>query len=97
MEKLNREEGKTIITITHYMDEAVRADRVIVIDDGRIILDGKPSEIFARADRIRECGLDLPQCSDLVLKLRARGIDVSGEINTPEQCAEAIANSLKKR
>lgn len=97
MEKLNREEGKTIITITHYMDEAVRADRVIVIDDGRIILDGKPSEIFARADRIRECGLDLPQCSDLVLKLRARGIDISGEINTPEQCAEAIANSLKKR
>ena len=96
MEKLNREDGKTIITITHYMDEAVRADRVIVIDDGRIILDGTPSEIFAKADKIRECGLDLPQCSDLLIKLRERGIKLEGEINTPEQCAETIANSLLK-
>ena len=97
MEKLNREDGKTIITITHYMDEAVRADRVIVIDDGRIILDGTPSEIFAKADKIRECGLDLPQCSDLLIKLRERGIKLEGEINTPEQCAETIANSLLKK
>ena len=97
MEKLNREEGKTIITITHYMDEAVRADRVVVIDDGRIILDGKPSEIFAEADKLRECGLDLPQCSDLILRLRSHGIDIGGEINTPEQCAEAIFKALEKR
>ena len=97
MEKLNREEGKTIITITHYMDEAVRADRVVVIDDGRIILDGKPSEIFAEADKLRECGLDLPQCSDLMLRLRSRGIEIGGEINTPEQCAEAIFKAFDKR
>lgn len=97
MEKLNREEGKTIITITHYMDEAVRADRVVVIDDGRIILDGKPSEIFAEADKLRECGLDLPQCSDLILRLRSRGIEIKGDINTPEQCAEAIFKALEKR
>ena len=97
MEKLNREEGKTIITITHYMDEAVRADRVVVIDDGRIILDGKPSEIFAEADKLRECGLDLPQCSDLILRLRSHGIDIGGEINTPEQCAEAIFKAFDKR
>ena len=96
MEKLNREEGKTIITITHYMDEAVRADRVVVIDDGRIILDGKPSEIFAEADKLRACGLDLPQCSDLVLRLRSRGIKIDGEINTPEECAEAIYKAFKK-
>ena len=96
MEKLNREEGKTIITITHYMDEAVRADRVIVIDDGRIILDGTPSEIFSEADKLRECGLDLPQCSDLLLRLRKRGFALDGEINTPEQCAKVIADSLKK-
>ncbi len=96
MEKLNREEGKTIITITHYMDEAVRADRVVVIDDGRIILDGKPSEIFAESDKLRACGLDLPQCSDLILRLRSRGIEIEGEINTPEQCALAIFNALKK-
>lgn len=97
MEKLNREDGKTVITITHYMDEAVRADRVIVIDDGRIILDGKPSEIFARADEIRRCGLDLPQCSDLLLRLRAKGIKLDGEINTPEECAQTICNALKNR
>lgn len=97
MEKLNREDGKTVITITHYMDEAVRADRVIVIDDGRIILDGKPSEIFARADEIRRCGLDLPQCSDLLLRLRAKGIKLDGEINTPEECAHTICNALKNR
>ena len=96
MERLNREEGKTIITITHYMDEAVRADRVIVMNDGKIILDGKPGEIFAQADKIRECGLDLPQCSDLLIKLRERGIKLDGEINTPEQCAETIARSLLK-
>lgn len=97
MEKLNRKEGKTVITITHYMDEAVRADRVIVIDDGRIILDGKPSEIFAQADKIRECGLDLPLCSDLLIRLRDRGIKLEGEINTPEQCAQTIARSLFKK
>ena len=96
MEKLNREEGKTIITITHYMDEAVRADRVVVIDDGRIILDGTPSEIFAQADKLRRCGLDIPQCSDLVLKLRSRGIRIEGEINTPEQCADAIFRAINK-
>ncbi len=97
MEKLNREDGKTIITITHYMDEAVRADRVVVIDDGRIILDGKPSEIFAQADKLRECGLDLPQCSDLLIRLRNMGYKLDGEINTPEQCAETIANALRKK
>ncbi len=96
MEKLNREDGKTVITITHYMDEAVRADRVIVIDNGRILLDGTPSEIFAQADVLRESGLDLPQCSDLLLRLRADGIELKGDINTPEQCAHVIAQALNK-
>ena len=97
MEKLNREEGKTVITITHYMDEAVRADRVIVLDDGAVILDGKPSEIFAQADKLRSAGLDLPQCSDLILRLRKRGIVLDGEINTVEMCAEVIAVALKNK
>ena len=96
MEKLNRVEGKTIINITHYMDEAVRADRVIVIDDGNVLLDGTPAEIFAEVDKLRGAGLDLPQCTDLAIKLRAKGIDVSGDINTPEQCADAIARALGK-
>ncbi len=96
IEKLNKEEGKTVITITHYMDEAVRADRVIVINDGKIILDGPPSKIFAQASLLRSAGLDLPQCADLLLRLREKGIKIEGEINTPEQCAEAIAKALKK-
>jgi energy-coupling factor transport system ATP-binding protein len=95
IEKLNREDGKTILTITHYMDEAVRADRVIVINDGKIILDGPPSRIFAQAELLRSAGLDLPQCADLILKLRKKGINIPGEINTPEQCADAIASALK--
>ena len=96
MEKLNREEGKTVINITHYMDEAVRADRVIVIDDGKVILDGTPSEIFSKVDVLRGAGLDIPYCSDLLIRLRNKGIKIDGEINTPAQCAEAIVRALGK-
>lgn len=96
IEKLNKEEGKTVITITHYMDEAVRADRVIVINDGKIILDGTPSKIFAQSEILRSAGLDLPQCADLLLRLRKRGIVLEGEINTPEQCAETIVKALNR-
>lgn len=96
MERLNKEDGKTVINITHYMDEAVRADRVIVIDDGKILLDGTPAEIFAEVDKLRGAGLDLPQCTDLTIRLKANGIDINGEINTPEQCAKAIATALGK-
>lgn len=95
IEKLNREDGKTVITITHYMDEAVRADRVIVINDGRIILDGPPSKIFAQSEILRSAGLDLPQCADLMLRLRKRGFELKGEINTPEMCAETLLAALK--
>ena len=60
------------------------------------MLDGTPAEIFAEVDKLRGAGLDLPQCTDLAIKLRAKGIDVSGDINTPEQCADAIARALGK-
>ncbi len=94
IEKLNREEGKTVISITHYMDEAVRADRVIVINDGKVILDGAPSKIFAQSQILRSAGLDLPQCADLLIRLRQKGFKLEGEINTPEQCAETIIKAL---
>lgn len=96
MERLNRERGKTVITITHFMDEAVRADRVIVLNDGKKILDGAPDEIFAQEDKIREAGLDLPQCSELVLRLRKKGIALDGDINTPEMCADVLARAILK-
>ncbi len=96
IEKLNREEGKTVLTITHYMDEAVRADRVVVINDGKIILDGSPEKIFAQSQILRSAGLDIPQCSELLLRLRKKGIKLDGDINTPEQCAETIIKALNR-
>ena len=95
IEKLNREEGKTVLSITHYMDEAVRADRVIVINDGKIILDGTPAMIFSQAELLRSAGLDIPQCAELLIRLRKKGIKLDGEINTPEQCAETLYKALK--
>ena len=95
IEKLNREEGKTVLSITHYMDEAVRADRVIVINDGKVILDGTPAMIFAQAELLRSAGLDIPQCAELLIRLRKKGIKLDGEINTPEQCAETLYKALK--
>ncbi len=95
IEKLNREAGITVLTITHYMEEAVRADRVIVIDDGRILLDGTPSEVFSNPEILRGAGLDLPQCADLMIRLKARGLSVDGDFTTPESCAEILKNALK--
>ena len=96
IEKLNREEGITVISITHYMDEAARADRVIVLSDGRLMLDGTPGEVFTHSDTLRKAGLDLPQCTAVSQHLITQGFPIGGEINTPEQCAEAILNAWRK-
>ncbi len=90
IERLNREEGITVLSITHYMDEAARADRVIVLSDGEILLDGTPGEIFSQGEILRRAGLELPQPTEVCQFLTVNGIPVMGEINTPEQCAEAI-------
>ena len=97
IEKLNREHGITIIMITHYMDEAARANRIVVLDDGKIIMDGTPAQIFENSKKLQECGLDVPQCVALVHGLRKQGINIEGECHTPTACAEAIAAALKKR
>ncbi len=97
IEKLNREHGITIIMITHYMDEAARADRIVVLDDGEILMDGTPAEIFEKNDRLKACGLDVPQCVSLVHLLAEKGIKIKGECHTPSACADAIASALKNR
>ena len=95
-EKLNREDGITILTITHYMSEAARADRVIVLDDGKILMDGTPAEVFARADELQAVGLDVPQCTSLVHALRERGVRIEGEPVTTKECATMILAALGK-
>ena len=95
MERLNREEGITIINITHYMEEAARADRVIVINDGRVALDGTAREVFSRTAELHSMGLESPQGVELVAELRAAGIDIAGEVLTAEECEAAIAQLLE--
>lgn len=95
IEKLNREQGITVLSITHYMDEAARADRVVVLSDGQILLDGTPGEVFTHSDTLRAAGLDLPQCTALSQYLITQNFPVHGEINTPEQCAEAILKAWR--
>ena len=95
IEKLNNEHGITIIMITHYMDEAARANRIVVLDDGEILMDGTPAEIFANPEKLEECGLDVPQCVSLVHSLKKQGINIEGECHTPSACADAIEKALK--
>ena len=96
-EKLNREQGITVLTITHYMSEAARADRVVVLDEGRLIMDGTPAEVFARANELVATGLDVPQCTSLVHGLREAGVQLSGEPVTTEECADLILRALEVR
>ena len=95
MEQLNRENGITVITITHYMNEAVKADRVVVLDDGKIIMDGTPSQIFAQPEKLRKAGLDVPQCSALIEELRTMGIELEGDCYSTALCAELICKYLQ--
>lgn len=95
MEKLNKEKGITVITITHYMNEAAKADRVVVLDDGAILMDGTPAEIFAHPEKLRKAGLDVPQCSALIEELRAMGIELEGDCYSTSLCAELICKYLE--
>lgn len=86
--RLNKQEGKTIIHITHYMEEAVQADRVLVMDQGRIVLEGTPGEVFSKADRLKELGLDVPALTELALKLRKKGVQLPEILTEDEMVVE---------
>ena len=90
IERLNREKGITVILITHHMDEAVRAGRVIAMSEGKIIADGTPQQVFAQEKLLRSVGLDVPQTEQLLLALRARGVDIPTDALTPAQCARLL-------
>lgn len=94
--RLNREEGITVLTITHYMNEAAMADRVIVLDDGKIYMEGTPAQIFSQPEKLKKTGLDVPQCSAVVLGLRERGFALEGDCYNTSLCADLICEYLKK-
>ena len=88
--KLNQEEGITIVWITHFMEEAAQADRVIVMDHGRIALEDTPRHVFARMEKVLSLGLDVPEMMKLAAKLRARGVKVPNDIMNVEEMAVAL-------
>ena len=92
---LNREKGITIILITHYMDEAVRADRVVVMDGGHILTDGDPRTVFSQVELLKRHHLDVPQATELVYRLNAAGCSISGTPLNEEECIAAIEAYLE--
>ena len=84
------DEGITIILITHFMEEAVRADRVIILDRGEILLDGTPAEVFSKSDIVRDASLDVPMAVEIADYLRARGINVPASVVTSDALKEFI-------
>lgn len=91
---LNRERGMTVVLITHYMDEAAQADRTVVMDDGRIVLDGTPREVFSHVEQMKALGLDVPQVTLLAHELRMSGIDIPDDVLTVEECFAALERVL---
>lgn len=91
---LNHTYGITIVLITHYMEEAAQADRVIVMDDGKILLDDTPTEVFSHVEQMKQVGLDVPQVTELVYELRQCGLDLNPHIITEEACVQALLEQL---
>lgn len=91
--KLNKEEGITIVLITHYMDEAVKADRVVVMDNGKIMLDGTPREVFADVDKMNSLSLEVPQSTELVYEF---GLKTEQTVLNSDECAEVLYNYLMR-
>ena len=88
--ELNKAEGITIVQITHYMEEAVDADRVVVMDGGRLIMDGTPKEVFARVEELKECHMSVPQVTELAWELKKAGLALPDGILTTEELVEAL-------
>lgn len=91
---MNKEQNTTIALITHYMDEAVQADRVVVVDHGKIVMDGAPKQVFSRVDELKAIGLDVPQVTEVAHALRSAGIPFPEDILTPEEFIAAADHLL---
>ena len=97
LQKLNKEKGITVVLITHYMEEAENADRVMVMNDGVIIDDNTPKEIFKKVEVLKSVGLSVPQTTELLYNLVQNGFNVSTDILSIEETAEAIASCLEEK
>ncbi len=94
IKKLNRENGITIVLITHFMEEAVDADRVIVMDDGKIVADSTPKDIFSNIKLLKQVGLDVPQTTELLYRLKLGGMNITTDVISIEESAEKIYNAI---
>ncbi len=90
IKRLNKQEGKTILLITHYMDEAVQADRVIIMDGGNVKIDGTPKEVFQNVEKIKKFGLDVPQVTELAYELSLEGIDIGTDVITIKDLVDKL-------
>ena len=88
--RLNREQGITVVLITHYMDEAAQADRVVVMDSGKVILDDIPRRVFPKVKELKGVGLDVPQATELIYELRREGYNLPDNVLTEEECVKAL-------
>ncbi len=96
VKKLNEEFGITIVFITHYMNEAALADRVVVMDEGKILFDGTPREVFTHVDELHDVGLDVPQVTEVAYNLRKNGVNISTDILTGEEFVAEIEKLLEE-
>ncbi|WP_300349996.1 energy-coupling factor transporter ATPase [Clostridium sp.] len=90
IKEVNRKFGITIILITHYMDEAAQADRIIVMDKGEMVMEGVPREIFSQVEKIKDIGLDVPQVTELAYELQKEGLDITTEILNIDEMVDAL-------
>ena len=95
VERLNREEGMTVVLITHHMDEATHAGRVVAMNDGKIVADGTPAEVFSQVELLRSVGLSVPETTELLYALRADGFDLPLDALSIDQCAQALYDRIK--
>ncbi len=94
IKRLNKEQGITVVLITHYMDEAVQADRVIVMDEGKILTEGTPDYVFSQVELLKRHRLDVPQVTELCYKLRACGVDIKNLSLHTDECIESLCEVL---
>ena len=93
---LNRERGVTVVLITHHMDEAAQADRLVVMAKGRVVADGAPKEVFQRVEELKAVGLTVPETTELLWQLRQAGVDVPLDALSDEECAQALYDVLTR-